>query len=190
MMLPENYLRRPVQSLQTMLQTLSAVFSDLPNVNPDGVYGESTRSAVAAFQQQSGLPVTGLADNDTWNRLAASYLRHAPKVSPAEPLRIVLQPMQTISPGEENLHLYLIQAMLAALSEIYAGMPCPDVTGVYDTKTQRAVSCLQTLSGLEPTGIIDHAFWSHLARLYTLSAGDGTAAASSAAVPTSAKYLL
>ena len=122
MITPEDYLSRPVRSLQTMLQVLSAVFPSLPNVNPDGVYGPSTAEAVSAFQKSAGLPTTGLADNETWNHLAASFIRHSPKTAPPRPLRIIWQPTQTISPGEENLHLFLIQAMIADAAR-EAGQP-------------------------------------------------------------------
>ena len=45
MTLPEDYINRPVRSLQTMLQVLSNVFPALLNVNPDGIYGETTASS-------------------------------------------------------------------------------------------------------------------------------------------------
>ncbi len=43
MILPEDYINRPVRSLQTMLRVLSTIFPALLNVNPDGIYGESTK---------------------------------------------------------------------------------------------------------------------------------------------------
>ena len=120
MTLPEDYINRPVRSLQTMLQVLSNVFPALLNVNPDGIYGEATHKAVRAFQRFSGLPETGIAGQETWNALASCYLRHAPGVLPPEPLRIVLQPGQELAPGEQNLHLYIMQAMMAALAGRFA----------------------------------------------------------------------
>ena len=48
MTLPEDYINRPVRSLQTMLQVLSNVFPALLTVNPDGIYGETTQKAVRA----------------------------------------------------------------------------------------------------------------------------------------------
>ena len=173
MIFPEDYINRPVRSLQTMLRVLSAVFPDLPLVNPDGVYGKSTEKAVRAFQERENLPATGVADNDTWNRLAGCYLRHGPSVLPPEPLSISWDPGQVILPGEENLHLFLIQAMMAALSRLYADAEPPEITGRYDRATKKAVLSLQALFGLEPNGVIDQRFWAHLARLYHLSAGNG-----------------
>ena len=188
MISPEDYVKKPVRSLQTMLQTLCAVFPPLPSVNPDGIYGDATCAAVAAFQTFSGLAATGIADHETWNTLVACYLRHAPRVLPPEPLRIVLQPGQTIAPGERNLHVYLVQAMLQALGQCYANASPPAVTGVLDASTQRAVRSLQALFGHEQTGVIDHRFWAYLTRLYTLSAGDGAQDAPSAS--SAVNYLL
>lgn len=188
MISPEDYVKKPVRSLQTMLQTLCAVFPPLPNVIPDGIYGDATCAAVAAFQTFSGLTATGIADHETWNALVACYLHHAPRVLPPEPLRIVLQPGQTIAPGERNLHVYLVQAMLQALGQCYANSDPPAVTGILDASTQRAVRSLQALFGHEQTGVIDHRFWAYLMRLYTLSAGDGTHGAPSAS--SAVNYLL
>ena len=170
MILPEDYINRPVRSLQTMLQVLSTIFPALLNVNPDGIYGESTKNAVSAFQRFAHLPATGIAETETWNALA------------------VLQPGQTTAPGERNLHVYLVQAMLQALGQCYANASPPAVTGVLDASTQRAVRSLQALFGHEQTGVIDHRFWAYLTRLYTLSAGDGTQGAPSAS--SAVNYLL
>ena len=62
MILPEDYINRPVRSLQTMLRVLSTIFPALLNVNPDGIYGESTKNAVSAFQRFAHLPATGIAE--------------------------------------------------------------------------------------------------------------------------------
>jgi peptidoglycan hydrolase-like protein with peptidoglycan-binding domain len=35
----------------------------------DGWYGPDTRAAVVAFQRREGLPVTGVADEATWEAL-------------------------------------------------------------------------------------------------------------------------
>ena len=185
MILPEDYINRPVRSLQTMLRVLSTIFPALLNVNPDGIYGDATCAAVAAFQTFSGLTATGIADHETWNALAGCYLRHAPSVLP--PLRQIAR-RASPAPGERNLHVYLVQAMLQALGQCYANSDPPAVTGVLDASTQRAVRSLQALFGHEQTGVIDHRFWAYLTRLYTLSAGDGTQGAPSAS--SAVNYLL
>ena len=40
---------------------------------PDGIFGAQTAAAVREYQQQHCLPVTGIADQRTWNAIYASY---------------------------------------------------------------------------------------------------------------------
>ena len=171
-----------------MLRVLSTIFPALLNVNPDGIYGESTKNAVSAFQRFAHLPATGIAETETWNALAGYYLRHAPSVLPPEPLRIVLQPGQTIAPGERNLHVYLVQAMLQALGQCYANASPPAVTGVLARFTSAPCgACRRCSVTSRPASLITAS--GNPPRLYTLSTGDGTQSASSGAAP-AAKYLL
>ena len=97
----------------------------------------------------------------------------APRVLPPEPLRIVLQPGQTIAPGERNLHVYLVQAMLQALGRFFVNAPAVRATGVHDAASVAAVRWLQKLSGLPQTGAIDQTTWAYLSGLYTLTTGTG-----------------
>ena len=43
-------------------------------IQPDGVYGPSTREAVEVFQSVFGLPVTGVVDYNTWYEISAIYV--------------------------------------------------------------------------------------------------------------------
>jgi peptidoglycan hydrolase-like protein with peptidoglycan-binding domain len=45
----------------------------LTQLSIDGVFGPRTREAVENFQQSQGLPVTGTADETTWQRLYQAY---------------------------------------------------------------------------------------------------------------------
>ena len=65
----ESFIGQPIRSLQTMLRVIAEDDSRLPTVVPDGLYGQSTLQAVSAFQRLYGLPVTGIADRITWERI-------------------------------------------------------------------------------------------------------------------------
>ena len=80
--------------------------------------------------------------------------------------------------------------MMAALAGRFSNANPPEVTGVFDAATKKAVLELQALFGHAQTGVIDRRFWAYLARIYTLSIGDGTTSASSDAAFTSNRYLL
>ena len=71
-----------------------------------------------------------------------------------------------ISPGEANAGLYVIQAMLLALSEEFDNIERVYVTGVLDRATENAVRMVQTISGITPNGVIDRNFVNVLGNLY------------------------
>lgn len=119
------YIGKPIRSLQTMLRVIAAADEAIPQVVPDGIYGPDTEAAVTAFQARSGLPPTGEADQATWNRVVDAYLKLGSFVLPIEALRIRWQPQQSIDAGEENLHLFPIQAMLAVLPDALLQPVCP-----------------------------------------------------------------
>ena len=82
--------------------------------------------------------------------------------------------MQTISPGEQNMHLYLAQGMLLALRHYYDGMPPVSVTGRHDEACTASLKWLQARCGLPVTGELDRRTWQHMVRLYAQTVGDGT----------------
>ena len=71
-MKPEaSFLNQPIRSLQTMLRTLAKYDPRHETLIPDGIYGPATKSAVSKFQRIHGLPVTGVADQQTWEQIVA-----------------------------------------------------------------------------------------------------------------------
>lgn len=58
--------------LQIMLNALRMNY-DYPAVPLSGIYGVQTRDAVRDFQRVNGLSDTGIADRETWGRLANEY---------------------------------------------------------------------------------------------------------------------
>ncbi|MBQ7871786.1 MAG: peptidoglycan-binding protein [Oscillospiraceae bacterium] len=160
----------PITDLQKMLRV---IYRKSP-LAWDGHFGEDTRRAVLAFQRENGLPTTGVADLPTWEAIRAAYRRNLEEQEQAAPLEIVLQPYQVIEPGSDNLHLYLIQALLLALRDVYPEVPPLAVTGILDVPTQDAVIWFQDLAGLPASGAVDRRTWKHLAHQYRLTVGDGT----------------
>ena len=62
-----------VRQLQYMLAVAAQFVQQLPSISVDGVFGPVTRDAVAAFQGYEGFPVTGEADDRTWDALYELY---------------------------------------------------------------------------------------------------------------------
>lgn len=63
-----------VRQLQEQLQRIALSYPAIPEVTPDGIYGEQTKRAVEAFQSVFGLPVTGIVDYRTWYQISAIYV--------------------------------------------------------------------------------------------------------------------
>ena len=75
-----------------------------------------------------------------------------------------------IRQGERHPHLYLVQAMLTVLAEVYGSIGNLEVTGMLDAATADALASFQSLSGLPMTGHLDKHTWKQLALQYALAA--------------------
>lgn len=63
-----------VQQLQEQLDTVATVYSAIPRLTPDGVYGPATAEAVREFQSVFGLSQTGVVDFPTWYKISHIYV--------------------------------------------------------------------------------------------------------------------
>lgn len=162
----ESFVGQPVRSLQTMLRVIAENDDLQPSVIPDGIYGPQTTTAVSTFQRRNGLPVTGIADQQTWDQVVAVYEPSLVAVGPVQPLELLLEPRQIIRQGQRDPNLYVIQAILIVLSKAYGSITAPDVTGILDIPTANALSQFQAIALLPVTGEVDRQTWRHLALHY------------------------
>lgn len=63
-----------VKQLQEQLDTIASVYTAIPRVAPDGIYGPATAESVRAFQSVFGLPRTGVTDFATWYKISHIYV--------------------------------------------------------------------------------------------------------------------
>ncbi len=166
----ETFVGQPIRSLQTMLRYIAQSDGRQPSVVPDGIYGPDTVAAVSAFQKNAGLPVTGVTDLATWEAIVLRFEPARIEQEEAEPLQIILNPGQVIRRGEQNPNVYLVQAMLTVLSQLYGGVSAPSMTGILDIPTADSLSSFQQMSLLPATGELDKQTWRHLALQYPMAA--------------------
>ena len=166
----DSFIAQPVRSLQTMLRVIAEQDSLQPSVIPDGIYGPNTTTAVSAFQRRYGLPVTGVADQATWDAIVPVYKDALIYVDEAEPLRIVLNPNEVIRRDQQNPNIYLVQAILTVLADSYESILRPGFSGVLDLPTANSISSFQEMSLLPVTGELDKKTWKHLALHYPMAA--------------------
>lgn len=63
-----------VRQLQEQLDRIAEVYTAIPRIAADGIFGENTQAAVRAFQSIFGLPQTGIVDFRTWYKISQIYV--------------------------------------------------------------------------------------------------------------------
>ena len=169
----ESFIQQPVRSLQTMLRVLAEHDDRYVTIVPDGIYGQTTMAAVSNFQQIHGLPVTGVADQDTWEAVVRNYEPALVLVTEAQPVEIILNPNEVLRRGDASPYLRVAQALLWVLSEAYSSIGRPGQSGVLDAATSDSLSSFQALNGLPMTGELDKITWQQLALHFPLAANLG-----------------
>ena len=154
-----------IREIQEYLRTLSLVDNNYNDLAVDGIYGKETADAVRQFQLTNNMPVTGVVDNLTWDRLAHDYRDALTLMSKAVPLNAFPTPQFRLRFGDEGDVIYILQAMVNTLADLENGQRIPS-SGVYDSDTQSRIRDLQKFSGFPQNGEVDRAFWDHLATWY------------------------
>jgi peptidoglycan hydrolase-like protein with peptidoglycan-binding domain len=63
-----------VRQVQEQLDTIAGVYTRIPRITADGVFGDNTAEAVRQFQSIFKLPVTGVIDFATWYKISQIYV--------------------------------------------------------------------------------------------------------------------
>lgn len=63
-----------VRQMQEQLNAISEVYTAIPQIAADGIYGPATAAAVREFQSIFGLPQTGTVDYSTWFKISEVYV--------------------------------------------------------------------------------------------------------------------
>jgi len=155
-----------IRQIQRMLREISFFDDRIERVIPDGIYGEQTESSVRSFQRNNNLYETGEVDNDTWDKIIEEYDRINEENRKNVLVQIIDEGAIPITVGDSSVSLYVIQAMILALSEYFENIEAINVTGVFDAPTQSEVEKIQIISGITPNAQIDRIFINALAELY------------------------
>lgn len=63
-----------VRQMQEQLNEIGRVYTAIPQIAVDGIYGPATARAVREFQNIFGLPQTGTVDYATWYEISEIYV--------------------------------------------------------------------------------------------------------------------
>lgn len=160
--------QQAVRNLQRYLRQLALVEGVLPELPVDGVYDSETRRAVSMFQQGNGLPVTGLADRETWDAIYAAYLISAAQTAKPIPLDVFprMPTSYVIRADAVGFEVMAVQYILNEVLLFYDNSPELNISGRYDAQTGDAVRTFQGYAALPQTGEVDMETWNRLAAFY------------------------
>jgi len=125
----------------------------------DGSFGNMTRDAIFAFQSIFGLPITGVVNQATWDRL----MREAANVGSGTPS---IPPFPgNLSVGSSGPNVRLVQEAINKLAPSYPGrLWILTVDGSFGNMTRDAIYAFQSIFGLPLTGVVNQATWDRLMR--------------------------
>ncbi len=63
-----------VRQMQEQLNAIADVYSAIPRITADGIFGTMTERAVKEFQSIFGLPQSGVVDFRTWYKISEIYV--------------------------------------------------------------------------------------------------------------------
>lgn len=160
--------RAAITNLQRYLRQLSYDEESIGTVPIDGIFESTTEDALREFQRLRGFPITGRADQQTWERLYDDYRSSLSRNSP--PRAVTVFPLDPIGyvilPESRDFAVTVLQHMLLELHDLHRELEGVVVTGIYDGQTEDAVRFFQTMNGLPSNGRTDLLTWNTVADQY------------------------
>ena len=155
-----------IRDLQHMLDQIARTGTALHRIAETGTFDEATMENVMLFQRDFCPPITGAADQVTWEKIRSLYRSCTHQASQPESIRVFPDPKAVFCGGAPEAVLLIGQAMLAVLSIYVSNFSISAINGQYTEGSVRNINELQRLAGLPVTGTLDRNSWEVLVRLY------------------------
>ena len=160
-----------VVEIQVKLNRISKNYPAIPKISPvDGIFADETEAAVREFQTIFNLTSDGLVGNATWyaiQRVYAAVKRlndlTSEGVSPEEVTNLFSQVLRI---GDTGRGVRELQYFLSFIANYNETVPYIEIDGIFGPRTESAVKAVQTLYGIEPTGIVNLETWDYIYRAY------------------------
>ncbi len=160
-----------VRLLQIRLNRISDNYPSIPKIPyPNGIFGFETEEAVKAFQRIFNLTPDGVVGNATWYAVQRIYaaVKRLNSLN-SEGLRyndIDRQFPSTLSLGDRNTGVSLLQYYLDYLSAYYDTIPPIEVDGDFGEATRNAVLAAQATFDLPVDGVVGESTWRAIVDAY------------------------
>ena len=155
----------------TIQYYLSYIALFVPSVSAaamDGSFGPATTNAVKSFQKTYGLPVTGVVDRATWDRIESVYFEMVSEIDyEFYGGRILPFPGRVLYQGVDGNDVRVLQEYLNLISESYPEIPRVNVDGSFGPATARQVRAFKELFDLpgDPERV-NAPVWNAIANIY------------------------
>lgn len=160
-----------VRLLQIRLNRISDNYPSIPKIPyPNGIFGFETEEAVKAFQRIFNLTDDGIVGNATWYAIQRIYaaVKRLNSLN-SEGLRyneVDRQFPETLSLGDQNTGVSLLQYYLDYLSAYYDTIPPLEVDGIFGEATRNAVMAAQAALGVSVDGVVGKETWDAIVDAY------------------------
>ncbi len=160
-----------VRLLQIRLNRISDNYPSIPKIPyPNGIFGFETEAAVQAFQRIFNLTPDGIVGNATWYAIQRIYaaVKRLNSLN-SEGLKyseVDRQFPETLSFGDRNTGVSLLQYYLDYLSTYYDTIPPLNVDGDFGESTRNAVFAAQVALGLPVDGVVGEQTWNAIVDAY------------------------
>ena len=167
-----------VRTIQRQLNRIAKNYPSIGQQTVDGVYGQTTATAVRTFQRIFDLTQDGVVGKATWYKISYIYVavkKLAELGSESEPYPdnsgsapgVATTPgggtQATLRQGDTGAQVAAVQYYLSYLSQtFYPAIPNSVPDGIFGTGTRSAVIAFQNLFGLTADGIVGPATWGEL----------------------------
>lgn len=166
----ENTPIAAVMNLQTYLRQISYDTPRMTQPPVNGSFGYATQRSLEEFQAAHDLPVSGIADQATWEALYEAYRTSRKANGPRERMDIFPRTPTggILEIGSRGFAVAALQYMLARLEEKYGSIGAVAVTGEFSPATADAVKAFQRSNAFSPTGVVTDAVWDSMAHQYNI----------------------
>ncbi|MBQ1838568.1 MAG: peptidoglycan-binding protein [Ruminococcus sp.] len=152
-----------VEALQYYLAFLGYFYPELPPIPITGYFGELTRDAVFTFQNNYGLPVTGVVDANVFHEIERAYQNAVSDLPPSYRTAIgEPYPGRFIVEGDRGESVRIIQRYLNVVAQGNRAIPTIAVDGIFGPRTKAAVTAFQRSLGIEQNGAVGPVEWAEL----------------------------
>ncbi len=147
----------PVLTMQILLNRISTLYTALPVIADDGIFGSNTAWSTKLFQRQFGLSADGVIGPKTW----AAIVSVASLINSRNPAEVTtVYPGYLLRQGSSGDYVRYIQSYLNAVGGAFGLVPVVKVDGSFGSATAAQVRAFQRAYGLTVDGVVGPSTWS------------------------------